>query len=113
MVLVLLLMLFLALISVALWAYTRTVLTSAAAQAARYAANADIVDPNAAAARRVADILGGGPLGSTRSTLRCTTDAGGLLVTVTCTMDSPGIVPLLGGIMPDITGVGHAAREIP
>lgn len=113
MVLVLLLMLFLALISVALWAYTRTVLTSAAAQAARYAANADIADPNAAAAGRVADILGGGPLGSTRSTLRCVTDAGGLLISVTCTMDAPGIVPLLSGIMPNITAVGHAAREIP
>ena len=50
MVLVLLLLLFLALLSIGFWAYSRTLLTSAAADTARYIANADI-DPGAAPGR--------------------------------------------------------------
>ncbi len=57
-VLVLLLMLFLALISVGLWAYTRTLLTSAAADAARQAANYD--GSGSVATAQVAELMGAG-----------------------------------------------------
>jgi Flp pilus assembly protein TadG len=111
MVLVLLLMLFLALVSLALWIYARTLLTSAAAQAARYAANADV--PDAAASVRAAEIMHGGLTGQTAGTVRCTSIADAPLVGVTCTMEAPGIIPLLAGVLPDITVTGHAAAEIP
>jgi Flp pilus assembly protein TadG len=111
MVLVLLLMLFLSLVSLALWAYTHTVLTSAAAQAARYAANADV--PDNAAAARVAEIMSGGLTGQTARTVHCVTANDADLVGVTCTMTAPGIVPLLAGVLPDITVTGHAAAEHP
>ncbi|MBM9467293.1 hypothetical protein JL106_08375 [Nakamurella sp. YIM 132084] len=109
MVLVLLVMLFLALVSVALWGYSRTVLTSAAADAARWAANADV--PDEAATRRAGELLGDGVIGSTRPGLVCSTAAAGLVVAVTCTMPAPGVVTLLDGVLPDITVTGHAARE--
>jgi hypothetical protein len=35
----------------------------------------------------------------------------GLLVTVNCTMESPGIVGLLDGVMPTIEVTGHSAKE--
>ncbi|TKV61351.1 hypothetical protein FDO65_07070 [Nakamurella flava] len=109
MVMVLLMTLFLALMSVALWAYTRSVLTSAAADAARIAATYR-TDPGSAAAT-VAEIMGDGPAGSTRATLSCTSGSDGLLVAVSCTMEAPGIVGLLDGIMPTIEVTGHSARE--
>ena len=109
MVLVLLLMLFLALVSVGLWAYNRTLLTSAAADAARNAANFDA--PSAVTTAHVATQLGGGLSGSTRSTLSCTSGVVGLLVTVNCTMEAPGIVGLLDGVMPTIEVTGHSAKE--
>lgn len=111
MVLVMLMLLFLALISVGLWMYCRTILTSAAADAARYVANADV--PPAGAATKVAEILGDGVVGSTSRTLSCTNFPQGLLVGVTCTMKAPGVVALLDGLLPDITGTGHSAREMP
>lgn len=111
MVIVLLMMLFMALVSIGLWAYSRTILTSAAADAARYVANADI-DPGLAAAK-VVEILGDGVVGSTSDSLVCTNSTQGRLVGVTCTMKAPGIVSLLDGVLPDITGTGHSAREIP
>ena len=110
MVLVLLLTLFLALLSVALWAYTRTVLTSAAADAARQAATFR-TDPGTAAAT-VARIIGDGPAGGTRGTLSCTSGSDGLLVSVSCTMEAPGLVGLLDGVMPTIEVTGHSAREL-
>ncbi len=109
MVIVLLLMLFLGLVSVVLWAYTRTLLTSAAADAARYAANADVAD--GAAVQRVHDELVGGVAGSTLDTLSCTTAGEGLMAGVSCTMEAPGIVGLFDGMLPTITVTGHAARE--
>jgi Flp pilus assembly protein TadG len=109
MVLVLLLMLFLALVSVGLWAYTRTLLTSAAADAARNAANFDA--SSAVTTAEVATQLGGGLSGSTRSTLSCSSAVVGLLVTVNCTMEAPGIVGLLDGVMPTIEVTGHSAKE--
>ena len=109
MVLVFLLMLFLALLSVGLWLYAKTVMTSASADAARYIANADITAD--AAAGRVAKTLGGGVVGSTASTVICRSTSAGLLVEVTCTMKSPGIIGLLDGVMPDITVSGHSVKE--
>ena len=111
MVIVLLMMLFLALLSVGLWVYAHTVLTSAAAQAARYAANADV--PDEAASDRARDILSGGLTGSAAPTVRCTAQLDGDLVGVRCTMASPGLIPLLNGILPDVTATGHAAAERP
>jgi TadE-like protein len=108
-VLVLLLMLFLALVSVGLWAYARTILTSAAAEAARAAA-AYGTAPDLATATAAA-IVGDGPAGSTRDALSCTASADGLLVTVRCTMPAPGVVGLLDGVLPEIEVTGHAARE--
>lgn len=102
-------MLFLALVSIGLWAYARTVLTSAAADAARAAANYDVDAAVTTAA--VADQLGDGVVGGTRSTLRCRSGADGLLVTVSCTMDAPGIVGLLDGVLPAIEVTGHSAKE--
>lgn len=109
MVLVLLLLIFLALVSVGLWAYTRTLLTSAAVDAARVAANYDA--SGTAATATVSELLGDGVTGSTRSTLSCTTGVDGLLVTVDCTMQAPGIVALLDGVMPAIEVTGHSAKE--
>jgi len=108
-VLVLLLMLFLGLLSVGLWAYTRTVLTSAAVDAARQAANYDVT--STVTTGQVAEQLGDGLVGGTRSTLRCTSGTDGLLVTVNCSMDAPGVVGLLNGVMPTIEVTGHSAKE--
>ena len=108
-VLVLLLLLFLALLSVGLWAYARTVLTAAAADAARVAANYDV--SSGVTTAQVADQLGDGIVGGTRSSLSCTSGADGLLVTVNCTMEAPGIVGLLNGVMPAIEVAGHSAKE--
>ena len=60
---------------------------------------------------QVADLLGGGLSGATRSTLNCTSGVAGLLVTVNCTMEAPGIVGLLDGVMPTIEVTGHSAKE--
>lgn len=108
-VLVLLLMLFLALISVGLWAYTSTLLTSAAADAARIAANYD--GTGVAVTEQVSTLLGGGTTGATRSTLSCTSGIQGLLVRVDCRMEAPGIISLLDGVMPTIEVTGHSAKE--
>lgn len=107
--LVLLLLLFLALLSIGLWAYARTVLTSAAADAARVAANYDV--SAAVTTAQVADQLGDGLVGGTRSSLSCSSGVDGLLVTVTCSMDAPGLVGLLNGVMPQIDVTGHSAKE--
>ena len=109
MVIVMLLMIFLGLLSICLWAYSRNLLTSAAADAARYAANADV--PDAAAAERVRDQLAGTVAAGTLDTLRCAASAEGLMVEVSCTMDAPGVVGWLAGLFPTITVTGHAAAE--
>lgn len=104
-----LLMIFLALVSIALWAYARILLTSAAADAARHVANAD-VGPGVATERVVAT-LSDGPVAGVGATVSCTTGIEGLLVAVTCTMDSPGVVSMLDGILPTITVTGHSVEE--
>lgn len=106
---VLLVILFLCLLSVGLWAYSRMMLTSAAAGAARYAANLDV--PDAAAAERARSLLGSGPGSSTSETVTCTSRRSGLVVEVTCRMTAPGLVSWLDGVMPDITVTGHAFKE--
>ncbi len=112
MVVVLLMVLFLALVSVGVWAYSRSLLTSAAAQAARYAANADV--PDSAASRRAADLMTHTIAGSTADTVACTSAATDQrLIEVHCTMDSPGLVALLDGVLPPISVTAHALREIP
>lgn len=113
MVLVLLMLLFFALVTVGLWAYSRTLLTSAAAQAARYAANADV--PDAAAQQRAREIISHTVAGSAAGTVDCqmANDGAAAMLGVTCTMQAPGIMPVLNGIMPDITVTGHALRETP
>lgn len=111
MVTVMLMMLFLALVSIGLWLYSRTILTAATADAARYVANADI-PPNQAAGK-VQQILGSGVVGSTAYSLHCNESDQGMLVGVSCTMKAPGIISLLDGVLPDITGTGHSARETP
>ena len=107
--LVLLLLLFLALLSIGLWAYARTVLTSAAADAARAAANYDA--SSTVTTDQVAQQLGDGLVGSTRSSLSCSSGVSGLLVTVNCSMDAPGLVGLLDGVLPTIEVTGHSAKE--
>ncbi len=112
MVLVLLLILFLAMVSVGLWSYSRSLLVSAAAQAARYAANADVPDP-AVASQRAAAIMSGTIAGSTAGSVVCDASGGGVQVEVHCTMQSPGVLALLDGVMPDISVTAHVFRERP
>lgn len=100
---------FLALLSVGLWAYSRMMLTSAAAGAARYAANLDVSD--AAAAQRARSLLGSGLGSATADTVRCSSQRNGLVVEVTCTMAAPGLISWLDGVMPDVTVTGHAYKE--
>ena len=85
-------------------------LTSAAADAARAAATYGTA-PEVATAT-VAAIVGGRAGGRHRGPAvvlarRWT----GLLVTVRCTMEAPGIIGLLDGVMPDIEVTGHSAKE--
>ena len=84
-------------------------MTSAAADAASYAANADV--PERAAAQRVQDQLAGSLAGATLNTLHCTANGQGLMVQVSCTMDAPGVIGWLDGLFPAITVTGHAAAE--
>lgn len=109
MVIVLLMFLFLALVSIGLWLYTRTVITAAAADAARYVANQDI--PPSAARGKVLELLGDGIVSSTRSGLTCEALDEGALVGVRCTLPAPGVMALLDGVLPDITVTGHSVRE--
>jgi TadE-like protein len=106
---VLLLTLFLGLVSVGLWAYTRTILTSAAADAARAAATYGTAPE--VATTTAAAIVAGGPSDGTADQLSCRSAVEGLLVTVRCTMPAPGVIGLLDGVLPDIDVTGHAARE--
>ena len=109
MVTVLLMTLFLGLLSVGLWAYTRILLTSAAADAARYAANANVSDQ--VAGSKAAQYLGSGIVASTKGSLSCRSGRDGLLVSITCTMTAPGLLGFLDGVLPDITVTGHSIKE--
>lgn len=109
MVIGLLFMLFFALVSICLWVYARVLLTSAAADAARHIANADVW--TSAAADRVVAVLADGPIAGVSRSVVCTAGADGDLVAVTCTMDSPGMVSFLDGLLPAITVTGHSVEE--
>jgi hypothetical protein len=109
MVSVVLLLLFFAVVQGCLWIYTRHILSSAAAEAARYAGLSEVSPFDVTA--RVADQLGDGVIGGIRDTLVCTTSGTATLTEVRCTVAAPGLVGLLDGVLPDVTAVGHAARE--
>jgi Ca2+/H+ antiporter len=108
MVSVVLILLFLAVVQGCLWIYTRHILSSAAAEAARYAGLSAVSTFDVTA--RVADQLGDGIIGS-RGSLVCTQSGTAVSTEVRCTVAAPGLVGLLDGVLPDVTAVGHAARE--
>lgn len=104
---VLLLMLMLGITQVAVYLHIRAVTTAAAAEGARYAANADI--PTEAAGPRSEDVLRRGVGPGTADRLRCTSGdqraAGTRLVAVRCTGTLPVFFAPLGGLLPlDVTG---------
>jgi hypothetical protein len=109
MVIALLMLLFLALLQVCLWAYARTLVSAAAAEAARSSALAGATGSDVT--QGVADRLGDGIGSGMKSTLSCSSAAGALQVEVHCTMEAPGLVGLLDGVMPTIDVISHAARE--
>lgn len=109
MVSVIVMLLFLSVIQVCLWIYTRNLLASATAEAAHYAALADVSDFDATL--RVADRLGDGLAASTKSTLQCTRSNTALTAEIRCTLGSPGLVGILDGIMPSVSSVAHTTRE--
>lgn len=111
MVLGLLLVLFLALVQLCLWAYVRTLAAAATAEAARNAALAGA--SSLAMTDRVRSALGGGLAAGTADTLVCTGIADAQFIGVHCTLEAPGLVGLLDGVMPQIDVYGHAALEDP
>ena len=106
---VMVVLLFLSIIQVCLWIYTRNVLASATADVARYAGLADVT--NFDVTNKVADRLGDGLATGTKTTLTCTRSQTPLMSEVRCTLRTPGLIGLLDGIMPDVTTTAHAARE--
>jgi Flp pilus assembly protein TadG len=108
----LLTLLFLAIVQVGIDFYVRNVLAGCAADGARYAANADVADPAAAAARTQALIhsaLGEG-YGGTRTAARLVDVDGQPAVEV----DVAARLPLLAWFLPDGPAVhvtGHALVE--
>lgn len=112
MVVVMLMSLFLAIVGIGLWAYAHSLLTGAAGQAARYAANADVTGPDAASVRAAA-IMADTFVGSVAATVRCDTlgAADVTMVQVHCTMAAPFAIPLLAEVLPDIDVTAHALRE--
>jgi len=109
MVLAVLMMLFLALVQLCLWIYTRNLLISAAEQAARYAANADVDTSQVTA--RVSAALESGVAGGVLDSLRCTVSREGELIGVHCELVTPGLVGALDGILPEIAVDGHSVVE--
>lgn len=109
MVSIVLILLFFAIVQGCLWIYTRHILTSAAAEAARYAGLSEVSDFDVTA--RVADQLGDGLVGGVGTSLVCTRSGTAVVTEVRCTVAAPGVVGLLDGVLPAVTAVGHAARE--
>lgn len=104
--------LLLALASVILWAYAKVVFTSAVAEAARYAANYN-AQP-AEVTGRARDLMGSGILAGTRNSLACTQSVqpGTGLVELDCTMQTPGLLPILNDVFPEMHAVGHSLKEV-
>lgn len=118
MVVVMLMLLFLALIGVGLWAYAHNLLNSAAAQAARYAASVNL--DASAASERAAAILADTVVGGAAGSVRCDTpaddpgaDARPGMIVVHCHMDAPAILPLISDLLPDLDVTAHVLREVP
>lgn len=108
----LLTLLFLGLLQVGIDLYVRTVLADCAAEGARYAANADVMDPTAAAARTDSLITAAlGPrYASARASSTETAIAGQPVVAVEVTAR----LPLLAWFLPDgptVHVTGHALHE--
>jgi hypothetical protein len=114
MVTLMLMTLFLALLGLGLWAYAHALLTDAVGQAARYAANSDVTDTQAAS-DRAAEILSHSLAGGAANTVRCEAPqpVDDVMIEMRCTMAAPGLVPLLSGLLPDIDVTAHALRESP
>ncbi|WP_111766206.1 TadE family protein [Nakamurella deserti] len=106
---VVLILLFFAVVQGCLWIYTRHILGSAAAEAARYAGLSEVSSFDVT--RRVADHLGDGVIGGVRGSLVCTRSGTAVMTEVRCTVPAPGLVGLLDGVLPAVTAVGHSARE--
>lgn len=118
MVVVMLMLLFLALVGVGVWAYAHTLLNSAAAQAARFAASVNL-DADAASARAAA-IIADTVVGGVAATVQCDAPAPDpgdgarpAMIAVSCRMDAPRILPLIGGLFPEIAVTAHVLREVP
>lgn len=111
MVLLLIMTLFLAVVSISLWTYSRALLTSAAAQAVRSASSygADAT----AASQRAADMMRDSLAGDTADSVHCVIPpaAHSLMVELHCSMEPPLGLTLLGGIAPTIHVTAHALRE--
>lgn len=114
MVIVLLMVLFFGLVGLGLWAYSHSLLTNAAAQAARFSANADVASAEAVSAKAT-QILSDSLLGSLTSTVTCTapTPSNALMVEVHCTIAPPLDIPLFSEVIPSIEVTAHALRERP
>ncbi len=106
---VMVVLLFFAVVQGCLWIYTRHLLSSAAAEAARYAGLSTVSSFDVTA--KVADALGDGLIGGVRDSLVCTGTVDVRTTEVRCTVAAPGLVGLLDGVLPEVTAVGHAARE--
>ncbi|RIJ77057.1 hypothetical protein D1871_08800 [Nakamurella silvestris] len=109
MVVVLLMFLFLSLVQVCLWVYTRNLLVAAAADAARHLARAGDTDGDAVV--WIDSHWGDGLAAGTLSTLRCAEFLAAELIEVRCVLTTPGLVSGLDGVLPDISVVAHAVRE--
>lgn len=112
---VLVVVLLLAVLQVAVYAHVRNVVTAAAQEGARYAANADV--PASEAPGRTLAVVSRATSRGTADGLRCTaaeeTDPTGLvLVTVRCAGGVPTLLTGLGDLLPlDVTG--RAVEEAP
>jgi Flp pilus assembly protein TadG len=110
-----LLVLFLGLVSLGLYLWARVLLTSAAADAARWAANANVQD-DAAVSQRVRDAMSHSIAAASADGVVCAQDlqgdaaAGTLRVGVRCSMPAPFLMTGWN-FMGTITVTGHALKE--
>lgn len=99
----------LSIVQVCVWIYTRSLLTTAASDAAVTSGHGDVAAVDVT--ERVADTLGAGIAGNTRESLHCTRITTMKRVEVRCTVDAPGFIGMLNGVLPPITAVDHIARD--
>lgn len=109
-VLGLLLMLFLSVLQLGLVLHLRNVMTAAAAEGARFAANADRTDEEGAS--RAREALGQAFAGKLIERMRIVVDRDGVdpgVVVVTITAPAPVLLPVLSPVT--LTAKGHALEE--